>query len=302
MARLNYDHLLYFWTTAQEGTIARASRKLHLTQPTISSQIHRLEESLGTKLFVRTGRNLVLTEAGRLVCSYAEDIFGLGRELISALEGELTDRPQQFVVGVNHILPRLVVHRFLEPALRSSQRIRLICHDDIRPRLLSRLALREIDLILSDSPAPTTAKPASFSHLLAECGVSFLATPELAKRYRKGFPGSLNGAPVLLPAEATIVRWKLDEWFSSERIRPDVRGEFLDCDMFEVLGEAGHGLFAVPTLIEADEVRQNRLRVVGRVDDVRHQFFAITLEQKTQHPGAAAILNSALRTAPLACY
>jgi LysR family transcriptional activator of nhaA len=131
---------------------------------------------------------------------------------------------------------------------------------------------------------------------LADCGTSFLGRTELVKRYRRGFPRSLNGAPLFLPTEETIIRHSIDEWLSAEGIRPEVRGEFLDFDMFELFGSAGHGLIALPTLIEADVCRKYELRRLGHVEAIRHRFYGITLEQKVKHPGVTAILGDSLRS------
>ena len=123
---LNYHHLLYFWTVAREGGISRAAERLRLSQPTISAQIRLLEESLGQRLLQRQGRTLVMTDVGRVVCRYADEIFGIGRELLETIEGRPTGRPWRFAVGISDSLPKLTAHRLLEPALALPEPLRLV--------------------------------------------------------------------------------------------------------------------------------------------------------------------------------
>ena len=152
MAWLNYHHLLYFWTVAEEGTIARASLRLGLTQPTISGQLRSLEKSLGKKLFERSGRNLVLSEAGQVVYGYARQIFTLGRELQETLDGRTPGSPLRLVVGVADTMPELVVYRLIDPALRLPEPVQIICESGKPDELLAQLALHQLDVVLVDAP------------------------------------------------------------------------------------------------------------------------------------------------------
>ena len=148
---LNYHHLLYFWTAAREGGVTRAAKKLRLSQPTVSEQIKRLEELLGNPLFERaSAARLVLTEFGRTIYGYADEIFALGRELMDAAKTQGAGRPRRLVVGVADVLPKLIVYRLLEPALRLG--IELVCREDYIDQLLAGLSIHEVDLVLSDSP------------------------------------------------------------------------------------------------------------------------------------------------------
>ncbi len=290
---LNYHHLLYFWTVAKEGTIAAACKKLQLAQPTISAQIHALEHALGEKLFKRVGRNLVLTETGRLVYRYADEIFSVGRELMDTLRGRPTGNPLRFSVGVADVLPKLVAHRLLEPALELPETIQLVCRESTPAELLARLAIHELDLILSDSPIGPEVRVRAFNHLLGECGVTIFGSKELATAHRRRFPRSLDGAPFLMPAGNTSLRRSLDFWFDSEDIRPSVVGEFDDSALLKVFGQAGAGLFAAPDVIERDVRRQYGVRVIGRLGSVRERFYAISVERKVKHPAVVAITEAA---------
>jgi LysR family transcriptional regulator, transcriptional activator of nhaA len=293
MAWLNYHHLLYFWTVAREGTIARACAHLHLTQPTISGQLHAFEKAWGSKLFERVGRNLVLTDTGRVVYRYADEIFLLGRELQDTLKGRPAARPLRFVVGVADTVPKELAYRLLEPALRLPEPTQIVCDHGKPDYLLAQLALNALDLVLADAPVGASAKIRAFNHLLGESGLSFMATRRLAAAYRRSFPQSLNGAPFLLPAENTVLRRSLEQWCEAEGIRPLVRGEFSDPGLLKVFGEKGAGVFAVRTAVERETQRHYKVGLVGRVESIRERFYAISVERKLKHPAVVAITEAA---------
>ncbi len=293
MEWLNYHHLLYFWVVAKEGTIAAACKELNLAQPTISAQLRVLERSLGEKLFTRVGRNLALTETGRVVYRYADEIFTLGRDLTDALKGRPSSRPLRLNIGVADVLPKLVAYRLLEPAFQLSEPVQLVCHEGSPAELLTRLATYELDLVLSDSPIGPDVKVRAFNHLLGECGVSIFGTKDLATKYRRRFPKSLDGAPFIIPTANTALRRALEHWFDSEDIRPSVFGEFEDSALLKVFGQAGVGVFAAPTVIEKEVQRQYSVRVVGRLESVRERFYAISVEKKVRHPAVLAIADEA---------
>ncbi len=295
MQWLNYHHLLYFWVVAKEGTIAAACKELNLAQPTISAQLRSLERSLGEKLFTRVGRNLALTETGRVVYRYADEIFSLGRDLLDTVQGRPTGRPLRFNVGVADVLPKLVAYRLLEPALHLPEQVQLVCYEGSPPELLTRLAVYELDLVLSDSPIGPDVKVRAFNHLLGECGVSIFGTKKLATKYRRRFPKSLDGAPFIIPTANTALRRAIEHWFDSADIRPSVFGEFEDSALLKVFGQAGVGLFAAPTVIEKEVQRQYSVKVVGRLESVRERFYAISVEKKVKHPAVLAIANEARR-------
>jgi LysR family transcriptional activator of nhaA len=293
MAWLNYHHLLYFWTVAEEGTIARAGARLGLTQPTISGQLRSLERSLGKKLFERSGRNLVLSEAGQVVYGYARQIFTLGRELQETLDGRTPGSPLRLVVGVADTMPELVVYRLIDPALRLPEPVQIICESGKPDELLAQLALHQLDVVLVDAPVTPFVKVRAFNHLLGECGVSFVATARLAAAYRDNFPHSLEGAPFLLPPHNAVLRRSLDQWFATEGIHPIVRGEFTDPALLKVFGEKGVGIFAVRTAVERETLQQYKVKLLGRVESIRERFYAISLERQLKHPAVLAITEAA---------
>lgn len=293
MQGLNYHHLLYFWTVAREGSVVKAAAQLNLTQPTISGQIKALERALGEQLFLREGRGLVLTEVGRLAYRYADDIFALGRELLNTLNDRPTGRPFRLVVGVADVLPKFVVRRLLEPAQGLDVPVQLICREDKTERLLGELSIHELDLVLADTPMPPGTSVKAFNHLLGDSGIGWFAGKALAARLRRRFPASLSEAPMLLPTANTAMRRSIDQWFDSQGIRPHIVGEFEDSALMKVFGENGHAVFPGPLVVEADIVRQHDVAVVGRTDEVRERYFAISVEKKLRHPAVVAISEAA---------
>lgn len=294
MPALNYRHLLYFWTVAREGSIARASKQLHVTQPAISAQLHKLEQQLGEPLFAKRGRGLVLTEAGQTAFQYAEEIFSLGRELAETLRGRPTGKPMRLTVGVTDAFPKLLAYRLLAPALRQQDPpVHLVVHDDRPERLFAELAVHGVDLVLADSPLPPTVPVRAYNHLLGECGVSFFGSAALAEAHAADFPRSLDGAPVLLPTEGTTLRRSLAQWFGTAGVQPRIVAEVGDSALLKTFGQAGIAIFAAPSAIEAEIRRQYGVAVVGRAEEIRERFYAISVERKLKHPAVIAISQGA---------
>ena len=291
MEWLNYHHLLYFWTVARTGSISAASKELGLASPTISNQIRKLEDNLGEELLRRSGRKLVLTDMGRIAMRYADEIFSLGQEFASTMRERPTGRPLRFCVGIADVLPKTIAFRLIEPALRLRTPVHLICREDRPDHLLADLAVHDVDVVLSDAPASPAANIRAFNHLLGECGVSFLAPKKLAF-LKKGFPRSLDGAPVLLPLDNTALRRDLDEWFHSQKLRPAVMGEFADLALLRVFAEEGYGVFAVPSVME-DQMRRYGLSKIGATSTITIRFYAISVERQVRHPAVAAVCEVA---------
>lgn len=288
MQWLNYHHLYYFWVVAREGSIARCARVLRLTEPTVSAQIHALEDMIGEKLFRREGRTLVLTEAGRVANRYANDIFALGQELRATLATVGEARDARLAVGVADAIARRIVFRLLEPALRSDRRFAVSCHSDSQERLVTKLVNHEVDLVFSNEPLDGTPTVRFYSVLLGESDTTLFATKELVKACKKDFPRLLDGKPFLLPADGPLRR-SLDKWFRREGIRPDVQGEFNDSSLLKAFGREGKGLFAAPTVIAREIARDYRVQAVGRLLDVAERYYIVSTSRKTSHPAVAEI-------------
>lgn len=290
---LNYNHLQYFWVVAREGGLVQAGRVLRLSHSTLSAQIGSLEARLGDKLFDRVGRKLVLTERGRVVYRYADEIFTLGREMVDTVTGRTAGQPLRLNVGVCDVVPKLVVRRLLQPALSLPEPVRLVCRENSIERLLADLALHSLDIVIADSPVPAGSNVRAFHHLLGETDVTFFGTASLARTYAKHFPASLEGAPVLLPLESMSLRRGLNQWFDKQGIKPRVVAEFEDSALLKVFGADGAGLFVAPTVVQAEVMAQYGVRPVGRVPEVRERFYAISAERRLKNPAVVAISDAA---------
>ncbi len=293
MEWLNYQHLLYFWTVVRSGSVLAAGEQLRLSPSTISEQLRTLEKALGEKLLRRSGRNLVPTETGVIVFRYADEIFATGRELMDTLKGRPTGRPMRVVIGIADVVPKTVVRQLIEPARHLEQAVYVVCREASTEQLLARLAIQELDVVLTDAPIGPTAKVRAYNHLLGETGTSFVAMPIIAGRCKGKFPRSLDGIPLLLPADNTAIRRDIEEWLRVENIRPARIGEFEDFALLRDFGEAGAGVFPAPTVLEKQLQRENGLVILGRVPTIRGRFFAISLERKLKHPAVVAISESA---------
>jgi LysR family transcriptional regulator, transcriptional activator of nhaA len=293
---VNYKHLHYFWMVANEGSIVRASDRLHLTPQTISGQLSQLEKILGVELFSRVGRNLELTETGRVILSYANEIFSLGNELEEVIHQLPNSCPQLFRVGVVDIVPKFIAHRILEPVLQMPEPVRMICREASLDALLSELSPHHLDLVLSDRPIPHTVSIRGFSHKLGDCAVSFFAIDKIKKELQGDFPHCLNGAPLLLPSSGNQLRSDIDRWLDKYRIRPRKIAEFDDSALMKAFGQKGAGVFIAPAAIETEVERQYQVTVIGQIDEVKEHFYAITADRKVTHPVISTVLATARKS------
>lgn len=293
MPPLNYRHLAYFRAVAHEGGVTAAAEVLHVSQPSISAQVRKLERALGHRLFDRSGRSMTLTPEGKVVLDYADEIFRLGRELEETVRGRLQGRPLRLAVGLAGTIPNLVSLHLLEPAFGLDDPVRLVVREQRTDRLLADLATQDLDLVLADMPIPANVSVRAFNHPLGWSPVEIFGPPLLAHRVREGFPGSLDGVPFLLPAEGYALRRSLEDWFAAHGIHPQVVAEVEDNDLIDVLAEAGAGLFAAPAII-ADDIRvRYAVERIGRAEGLKESYYAITAERRVKHPAVVAITEGA---------
>jgi LysR family transcriptional activator of nhaA len=290
---LNFHHLRYFWTVARKGGVRKAADALHVSQPSISAQLRLLEETLGEKLFRRSGRNLVLTETGHLVLSYADEIFSAGRELMSAVKQRPTERALRLSVGITDALSKLITFEILKAAFHYTEPVHVICREGEIGPLVHQLQTHRLDIVLADEPASSTLKAKTFNHRLGRSGITFCAMPALAAKLRRKFPQSLDGAPALLPSENMGMRMALETWFDAQGIRPRVIGEFEDSALMEVCSSGGRGFTVVHTVVDRAALKHYGLRVIAKVKDCASDFYAITAERRVKHPAAVAITQHA---------
>ncbi len=290
---LNYHHLRYFHAVAKAGTLTRASADIGRTPQTLSHQIQDLEEALGVELFERRGRRLVLTEAGRQVLGYAEEIFDLGHDLEDAVVRHSGERPMRLTVGVADVLPKRVAHALIAPVFRLPGKIRIECREASPERLLGDLAIQDVDLVLSDGPLPSSVSVRAYGKLLMETGLCLMAAPELARVILPAFPRSLTGTPLLVPTERAAMRREMDRWLDEHHLYPVVTGEFDDFALMGVFAQAGAGAIVVPEVIAEDAALEFRLERVGTLEGVRGSFYALCLEHSQDRPAVRAILDGA---------
>lgn len=293
MRHLNYSHLQYFWTVAREGSVAKAAEALSLTPQTISGQLKLLDESVGQPLFNRVGRRLVLSEMGRVVFEYAEEIFTVGAELASVVRGQQRTGPTSLSVGIVSSMPKLIAERIVAPVIAAEQSVRVRCHESSLEQLLSELAVHRLDIVLSDQPVPDGLNIKAFNHRLGESGMSFFARRSQARRYRGSFPASLMDAPMLLPSPNSALRRRLDDWFEAHEIFPRIIGEFDDSALLKAFGEAGMGIFAGPSAIAEEICRMYRMAAIGETDEIKERFYAISPERRLRHPSVVTITDTA---------
>jgi len=293
MEWLNYHHLYYFWAVMHEGSLTAASKRLRLAPSTVSVQLGQLEEALDGKLFHRVGRGLEPTDLGRMVFRYADDIFSLGRDMMETIRGRPVAGRLSFKVGVVDVLPKLIVRKILEPVFNLPEPVHLVCYENKEEKLLAELAMHQLDVVLTDSPVRRGLNIKAYNHFLGECGVTFFAVRKTANTFRRGFPKSLDKAPMLLPLDMTAVRQGLERWFESLDIRPMIAGEFEDSALLKEFGQKGDGIFAAPSVVEKQIQSKYNVDVVGRTNAVRERFYAISFERIIKHPAVSMISATA---------
>jgi LysR family transcriptional regulator, transcriptional activator of nhaA len=294
MQRINFNHLYYFWVTAREGSLRRASELLHVSQPAMSAQIRQLEESLGQPLFRRSGRGQTLTEAGLAAFPLADEIFALTDELAAAVAGEGGERGRRLAVGVSDGMQKLVAFALLRPVLARAPGFRLQVRDGRPEEMLDLLLTRRLDLILANQPASAPAAAGLLVEELGESPTAFMAVPRLARRLRPGFPLSLDGEPALLPPAGAAARAALDAWFNRIGVRPQVACEMEDSALLKISAAEGAGFIALPAVVAADAARRHKLELIGTSEELRESFFLIHSQRRVPHPALALINRSAL--------
>ncbi|MCC5795449.1 MAG: LysR family transcriptional regulator [Chromatiales bacterium] len=293
MRHLNYEHLRYFWTVARLGSITEAAAELHLAPQTISGQIKLLEAEAPGPLLERSGRRLVLTDLGRTVAAHADEIFSRGQELSGILRGAAARGLRQLSVGVSDAMPKLVTWRILKPVFDDPPQVRVACREAELSRLLGDLAAHRCDLLLTTHPVGAETGMRVSNHLLGESDLVFFAAPALARKLRSNFPGSLNGAPWLMPSEGTQARRILDGWCTEQDITPLIVGEFDDSGLKKTFGQAGLGVFTAPAAIRREIESQYKVRAIGTVPELRARYYAITAARRSAHPDVQRILSAA---------
>lgn len=293
MNNLNFKHLRYFWMVGKTGSIARASEQLYLSPQSISVQLGDLENSLGVQLFRKVGRGLELTDMGRRVFSYADEIFSLGNELLEVAQLQQVRKSIPFRIGITDSVPKSVAYRVIEPVLHMDEPIRLICREGKLADLLSEMSVNQLDLVIADRPMPSNLNVRAYNHLMGESKLAIFATKSLIDtQSEKSFPKVLHNAPFLMPGEDFAFQKKLLSWMESKKIYPNIVGEFDDSALLKSFGQAGAGFFAGPDAIADYICRQYEVERLGQVATVTEQLYAITTERRLTHPAVVSIVKA----------
>lgn len=296
---VNYKHLHYFLQVAEAGSVVRASERLHLSPQTVSGQIQVLEDRLGSALFTKEGRRLVLTDTGRMVQEYARDIFALGAELEAAVrEKAQRARALEFRIGVADAVPKAIAYHLIQPALRLSEPVRLVCAEWRLDRLLAELALHRLDLVIADAPVPPEIGVRAYSHRLGASGIAFFAGPGVRQRHPQPFPACLEGAPLLLPGRDSAAGQRLQRWLEGRGLHPQVLGEFDDTALALEFGRRSEGFFTGPSVL-ADEIAATLdVQPVGLAEGLEEVYYAISVQRRISHPCVAAVTRAAQAIMP----
>lgn len=292
---LNYQHLRYFWMVAREQNLSRAAEKLLLAPSTISSQIKSLESWLGYALFERQGRGLVLTLRGQVVKEYADEIFALGEELVDTGRSKTGLRhTYRLRIGVSNHLPKLIAWEILSPAMDMPDfPVHLVVREDQADQLVADLAVHHLDLVLVDRPVGLSLDVHAESILIGDSTISLMATPTLAAQVLQNFPESLNGVPMLLPEVGSAMRNQLELWFQTTGVHPRIVGEFGDSALLKSFGQAGAGIFAVPTSVRSVVESTYRVVTIRELPEIRESLYVVVMPSRKENPAVQHILQQA---------
>jgi LysR family transcriptional activator of nhaA len=277
----NFHHLHYFWAVAHEKNLTRAAQRLHVSQSAVSMQIQKLEGELGHPLFERRGRQLVLTEAGRIALDHADAIFARGDELQSAL-GDKGPRRRVLRVGSIATLSRNFQLGFLRPLFAQGD-VELVIRSGALPEMLRALEAHLIDVLLANTAPARDAATPWVAHAIDEQPVSLVGLPTMA-RGKRSLEVLLGSEPLLLPSAETSIRAGFDALVNRLGVRPRIAAEVDDMAMLRLLAREGLGLAVVPSIVVRDELVSRKLVELAPLPRLEETFFAITLARRFPNP------------------
>ncbi|MCC6997184.1 MAG: LysR family transcriptional regulator [Deltaproteobacteria bacterium] len=299
MEWLNFNHLLYFGAIAEEGSISKAGERLRLTHPTLSVQLRVFETFLGQPLFERRGRRLLLTPFGAQLAEFAGEAARLSAQVIDFARGRGPGRSGPSLrVGLRASLPKTIAYRLIAPAMAANPTLSISVQQGEFDALLSELATQKLHVVLADRAPPQGSSLRLHAHLLGETAIVLYGTPALARRYRKGFPGSLEGAPLLLPSVASGLRGRMDRWLAERDLRARVVAEIDDAGVLRAFGLGGRGLFPVRDALAAEIADSRGVVPIGKLVGLRERYYAISVERRVRHPAVSAIVANARSQLP----
>lgn len=290
---INYKHLHYFHAVATHGTVARAAEQLHVTAQAISMQLQVLEEQLGEELFKKKGRVLELTDAGKTVLRYAEQIFNLGNELEQAVRRGAFSGEETLRVGICDVIAKTLAFRLLQPAREAGLAMRLICREGRFEDMVLELTAHKLDLVISDQGLPTGGAVRGYTRLLGSSTLTVLGHSDLCRAWPGPFPQRLKDAPFLLPGQDAAIHSQLKSWFETHELRPITVGEFDDGALLKSFARAGTGFMVAPTVLSSIVQAENGLEAIGTIDSIVEHFYAVSVERRERHPAVRRILDAA---------
>ncbi len=291
MRHLNYHHLLYFHTVAEEGSVAAAAEALHITPQTISGQIKLLEGVVGQALFVKSGRGLKISDAGRAVKVYTDDIFSVGLNLAAQLSNDQIGATAELRIGIADSIPKLVACQLTAPIVEQTNTVKLVCSEGRLDTLLADLAVHRLDLIISDMPIPSGYGVKAYNHTLGKTQVGFYSSGKNTAQLRKQFPASLNTVPLLMPTKSSPLRRQLDAWFEERDIEPNIVAEFEDSALMKTFGDLGHGVFPSPEIIGADIRQRYQAKSIGLASGVHEEYIMISPQRRLRQDTVKKLLD-----------
>ena len=294
MPSLNYHHLHYFWAVAREGNLTRAAEQLKVSQSAVSVQIKKLEEALGHQLFERTGRQLSLTEAGRVTLDYADSIFDIGRELVTVLDDRAQAAKRVLRVGVLATLSRNFQMGFLEPLMNRTN-VAVVVRSGVLDELLQRLGAHQLDVVLTNVVPARTEESTWVAHTIDEQPVSLISRPR-ARRSR-GLRDLLASEPLVVPTVESSIRASFDALVEQLDVEPTIAAEVDDMAMLRLFARSHRGLTVIPPIVVQDELADDTLVEVTRLPGLMEPFSAITAPRQSPNPVLTDLLIRARTTA-----
>lgn len=291
MRHLNFRQLYYFWVIAREGTMASAAERLDLTPQTLSGHLAALEEALNGPLFSRSKRRLTLTEFGQQVLHYADDMFDAAQDLEDFLDQPKDQRPLKVSLGITASIHKLIAYYLTRPALTMPREVRLSCTTGALSDLLAQLNLKQLDMVFADQQPPAALADRFRVQVLARSDISLFASPGLAARLEGDLPGSLAGQPFLATSVQAPYYTKLMNWFAQAGVTVKVAAEVDDSALIKVFGRAGVGLFAAPTVIREEVMRQYDVVEVLQIREVSETLYGITRARGLPGEVVAALMT-----------
>ncbi|TMO63050.1 transcriptional activator NhaR [Pseudoalteromonas aurantia] len=276
ITNINYNHLYYFWQVSKHGSIANASKVLHLTPQTVSAQITSLEQRLGKALFLREGRGLRLTEFGQITQQYADDMFAIAEEWLETTQGDLEHISRTLRVGISDALPKSLVSKWLSPFIENDRITNLHCVDGQQAELLAQMATHKLDLVLADKPLDSSLPFKAFCHEIGKSQLGFFGNKASLDTLKESYPQSLADVPVILPAKSSPMTSAIKYWLEEQAIEISIAGHVDDSALMKALGQQGFGLFAAPLLVKEEIEKHYDVRAIGVIDNVYQNYYAFT--------------------------